>query len=145
MELYITLVVASGLLILAAVTGTREYFARGQAAAEPKGNERQQKLQQSRFQRRMQVSVMLAALSVGLVVGQLISEEDEPILFLLFWSGLTVLILWIGLLAMVDLFRIRQHAADVARELLIQQIQLERKLGKRGEDQRTREDDDEPQ
>lgn len=82
------------------------------------------------FRRRVQASGMLALAAVGLGVGQLIPWREWPSMYVGFWFGTAVLLLWIVALALGDAwsssvyFRHLWHERHVARTEL--QNELER-------------------
>lgn len=80
------------------------------------------------FRRRMQTSVMLAVLAVGLCVGQLIRSESHPTFFVLFWLGMVLLIAWMVLLALGDLILGRHYVARLQRERRVAEAQLQAEL-----------------
>jgi hypothetical protein len=81
-----------------------------------------------RFRRRMQTTSMLAALGIGLCLGQLIPREEHPTLFVIFWFGMLLLLAWMVLLALGDLIIGRQQLARLARERRIAEAQLNAEL-----------------
>jgi UDP-N-acetylmuramyl pentapeptide phosphotransferase/UDP-N-acetylglucosamine-1-phosphate transferase len=72
------------------------------------------------YRRRMQLSSMLGVAGLAVFVGTvLLSPKGTPRLFILWWCGTLLLLLWIALLALADLLAIRnftrrdfQHIAD---------------------------------
>jgi hypothetical protein len=72
------------------------------------------------YRRRMQLSSMLAVCGVAVFVGtNVLSPKGTPRLFILWWCGTLLLLLWITLLGLADVLAIRnfvrrdlQHIAD---------------------------------
>jgi hypothetical protein len=80
------------------------------------------------FQRRLQTSLILGLLAIGLCVGQLIDRNRSPTVFVLFWLGMLLLLGWMVLLALGDLVLGRQHVARLTRERRIAEAQLNAEL-----------------
>ena len=77
---------------------------------------------------RLQTSLMLGLLAIGLCVGQLIDRNQSPTVFVLFWLGMLLLLAWMVLLALGDLVLGRQHVARLSRERRIAEAQLNAEL-----------------
>lgn len=77
------------------------------------------------FRRRMQSSAMLGLLGVALFIGQLITR---PILEIAFWGVTLILVVWLGLLAGVDIIATRYHFGRLRRNYLIEQVKLQAEL-----------------
>jgi len=78
------------------------------------------------FRRRMQTSAMLGLLAVALLVGQLIS--GPPLLVLLFWGAVMLVLGWVGLLALVDIWATKHHFGRVRQAFLAEEAKLQAEL-----------------
>lgn len=125
MEFQITLIVSVALLLLAIYTGLAQLRAHLAAVeAEDADDEQEARFRRNQFRRRFQVSLMLALLAVGLFLGQFIPIDEYPTFFVAYWCGMALLVLWIGVLAMADLFSVRRRAARLSREYHVQEARL---------------------
>ena len=80
------------------------------------------------FRRRIQASGMLALLAVALCVGQLIPHERRPSLYIFFWFGVFLLVMWTMLLAIGDMVVNRQRLTRFQRERRIEEARLNAEL-----------------
>jgi heme exporter protein D len=81
------------------------------------------------FRRRMQCSSMLGLLAIAIVVGRLIMLIPAPPLpVFVYWSAVVLVVLWIGLLAVVDMIATKHHFARVRDHCLIEQAKLQAEL-----------------
>jgi archaellum biogenesis protein FlaJ (TadC family) len=87
------------------------------------------------YRRRMQVSAMLVAAAVAMLIGVLISWRDWPSVFVLWWTGVVVLVGWIILLAMADALETRRFFRrvhhDRARDQVRWQAEFDRRKAER--------------
>ena len=78
-------------------------------------SERDRRYFARQYRRRMQTSSMMALIAVGLFVGlNFIDWRRHPSVFVFFWSGLTVLVVWMAVLAAIDFGSIRRRFASRA-------------------------------
>jgi hypothetical protein len=83
----------------------------------------------SQYYRRTQASAMMIVLAVAIVIGtNVISVEWHPQLYVYFWCGTVVLVAWMALLAIGDLWLVRRYAARQRGELLRARREIDRKL-----------------
>ncbi len=75
------------------------------------------------FRRRMQTSAMLGILAVGIFAGQWIT--GPPLLVGIFWSGVLLGVLWLALLALVDIWATRHHYNRLRQTNLVEQAKLQ--------------------
>lgn len=61
------------------------------------------------FRRRMQTSLMLGAVGVAILIGSRISPQAHPSLFVFYWWGVGLLVIWVALLAVADMISTRQY------------------------------------
>lgn len=76
-----------------------------------------------RFRRRMQSSAMVGLVGVAIFVGYWI--QDPPLLVVVYWSGVLLLVAWLGLLAMADIVSTAHHFGRMREDVLIEQARLE--------------------
>jgi len=75
------------------------------------------------FRRRMQTSGMLGLVAVALCVGQLIG--GPPLWMIGFWAGVLLLLCWIGLLALVDVWATKIHFGRMKQAYLVERAKLQ--------------------
>lgn len=68
------------------------------------------------FRRRTQASGMLAIAAAALIVGQFIPWRERPSLYVWFWCGTALLLVWVVALAVGDLLATRVHFRHLFRE-----------------------------
>lgn len=86
--------------------------------------------QRGRFRRRMQSSAMLCLAGVAMVVGQLIRAKEQPSLYVFFWWGVAILVLWVMALALADILATRQHIARLKRQRIVEEARLRAELAR---------------
>lgn len=79
-----------------------------------------------KFRRRLQVSFMIAATGVAILVGSLLPAE--PILWSVFWIAVMLWVVWIVILAAADLVDSRTHYGELRHDQLVMRSQLEAEL-----------------
>ena len=81
------------------------------------------------FRRRMQTSAMLGLLGPGVLIGRLlVTLRPEPIVILIYWGVVLLVLIWISLLAIVDVWATRFHFGRVQEHLLLEQAKLRAEL-----------------
>lgn len=81
------------------------------------------------LRRRTQTSAMLGLVGIGMLVGRLlIVWRAHPTLILLFWGGVVLLVLWLGLLAVADMVATRYYFSRLRRDYLVEQARLQAQL-----------------
>jgi hypothetical protein len=81
------------------------------------------------FRRRMQTSAMLGLLGPGVLVGRLLVHfRPEPMVILIYWGVVLLVLIWISLLAIVDVWATRFHFGRVQERLLLEQAKLRAQL-----------------
>jgi hypothetical protein len=107
-----------------------------QQKTEMEPRERNYRLRQ--FRRRTQTSAMLGLLGVAILLGHLLSVlSAPPLLMFIFWGGVMLMAVWLGLLAVADMIATRQYFSRLKQDYLIQQARLQAELRRL---QRTRDD-----
>ena len=81
-----------------------------------------------RFLRRLQTSALLTLAGIGLIVGQLIPPRVWPSLFVVFWCGLMLLLVWVVLLALADAAATRAYVGRLQRQRTAERSELEQEL-----------------
>ena len=114
------LLCAAGLMI--SHVRTWRLFRRQDVAAEELDYRRRQ------LRRRMQTSAMLALLAVALFAGRLILTTGPPLLALIFWVGVLLVVGWVGLLALVDIWATKHHFGRLRQTYLIEEAKLQAEL-----------------
>jgi hypothetical protein len=80
--------------------------------------------------RRLQASSLLGLVGVALFVGQLIDFRKNPSFFVFFWCAVALLVLWIVLLALADVFATRMRNLRLSQERLIENAKLQARIRK---------------
>lgn len=95
-----------------------------------------------RHRRRMQTSTMLGFVGVAILAGRLFPPEDPSLVTIFYWTGVTLLVLWMALLALADMISTRVHygtqrrKAEGERDRLKAQLErLEKEQKGQGADQ----------
>lgn len=77
------------------------------------------------FRRRIQTSAMLGILAAGLFVGELLTWWVRSYLFfIIYWGAILILVLWVALLAAVDIWATQYHFGRLKHKCLIEQAKL---------------------
>lgn len=86
------------------------------------------------FRRRVQASAMLGLLGVGLLIQQLIPGKEQPMLWTISLLIILGLLLWVVLLALVDLWHTRFQARRLDQHAMVEtakmRAEIERELAK---------------
>jgi UDP-N-acetylmuramyl pentapeptide phosphotransferase/UDP-N-acetylglucosamine-1-phosphate transferase len=83
------------------------------------------------FRRRMQTSAMLGLLAVAIFVGQVLTLWLESHwCTLIFWGGVLLMLMWVGLLAGADVVATRYHYGRLRHEYFLEQVKLRAELDK---------------
>lgn len=81
------------------------------------------------FRRRMQTSAMLGLLAVALLAGQLLTEWLRSGWFAgVYWFAVILLVCWVGLLAVVDMWATKHHFGRLRQHCLVEQAKLEAEI-----------------
>lgn len=83
-----------------------------------------------RYRRRMQVSGMLVLLGIVIPPGMLFLTEKHPAAFGFFWLAVLILVVWIILLAVADMFSIRTYGNISQARLDLRKRELEAELAR---------------
>jgi hypothetical protein len=78
------------------------------------------------LRRRIQTSAMMALLAIAIGVGTLLTSP--PLAVLLYWGGVLLLLMWIGLLAAVDIWATRHYYGRLRHDYLLEKAKLEAQL-----------------
>jgi protein-S-isoprenylcysteine O-methyltransferase Ste14 len=78
------------------------------------------------FRRRMQTSGLLGLLGAALFVGRLIT--GPPLMLLLFWGAVLLVLGWVFLLAVVDIWATKHHFARLQRAYRIEEAKLQAEI-----------------
>lgn len=123
-----------GLLLAAALMFRWHLRAWQQAEAEahagPSPDPSEFRFYRQQFRRRMQMSLMLGVVALGLMASQYVDVEAHATLFVLLWVGLALITMWVALLAVVDLMAIRRNALRLTTRLMMQQGELQAQIRK---------------
>ena len=77
------------------------------------------------FRRRMQTSGMLGVLGIGVLVGRLLMNLSLPrIVLACYWAGVLLLLVWLALLALVDVWATKFYFGRLRDRVRLEQAQL---------------------
>lgn len=80
------------------------------------------------FLRRMQASAMLGLVAVSIPAGSFIPHLRWPTVFVFFWSAVAMLVIWVLLLAMIDILATGRHTLEASRRNLTEEAKLRAEL-----------------
>ena len=81
------------------------------------------------FRRRMQTSAMLGLLAIAIFVGELLVAWSDSVWFgMSFCVGMLIVVIWVGLLAAVDIFATKHHYNRLRQSYVIEQAKLQAEL-----------------
>ena len=81
------------------------------------------------YHRRMQTSAMLGLLAVALFAGELIIPIIHSRRFgICYWAGVLVMVLWICLMALVDMLATHFHFSRLRQDSVVEQARLRTEL-----------------
>jgi len=89
-----------------------------------------------RHRRRTQTSTMLGFVGVAILAGRLFPPDDSSVVTVLYWSGVTLLVLWMALLAMADMVSTRMHYGGQRRKVDNERAKIEAQLQRLRADQK---------
>jgi hypothetical protein len=84
---------------------------------------REHEYHRRRFRRRMQSSAMVGLTGVAVFIGRWI--EGPPALVIGYWSGVLLLVTWLGLLAVADIVSTAHHFGRLRDDYLVERAKLE--------------------
>lgn len=79
------------------------------------------------YRRRVQTSALLGVVGVCLVISMFIKPESRSV-FVYYWFGTMVLVMWILALGVGDFLATRAHASHMRRDFQIERAKLEAQL-----------------
>jgi hypothetical protein len=78
------------------------------------------------YRRRMQTSAMLGVLGVAILAGQVLTPRLQSRSFAgIYWSGVLILVAWMGLLAIADIVATHYHFSRLRTDYLIERTKLQ--------------------
>lgn len=83
---------------------------------------------QRRYRRRIQSSTILGVVGVAILGGRLFPPDQGGLAAAIYWSCLTVLVLWMALLGVADIISTRLYYGRLRRNVEIQRTALEAQL-----------------
>jgi hypothetical protein len=77
------------------------------------------------YRRRLQTSAMLGILAVDLLAGELLTFWiNSQLFFIIYWSATLILVVWMALLAVVDIWATKYHFGKLKQKYLLEQAKL---------------------
>ncbi len=81
------------------------------------------------YRRRMQTSGMMAVLAIALFVGEWLTDTIASRWFpIIYWLAVMVLVGWVGLLALADIFSTKLHYDRLRHGAMLERAKLEAEL-----------------
>ena len=78
------------------------------------------------YRRRMQTSGMLGVLAIALLAGCWVKSPPlSPLMFTIYWGGVILIVIWLGMLAVVDIISTKFYFGRVKRDYMIENARLE--------------------
>ena len=93
-----------------------------------------------RHRRRMQTSTMLGFVGVAILAGRLFPPDDPSLVVVFYWTGVTLLVLWMALLAMADMLSTHVHYRTQRRKTEGERERLKAQLRRIEAEQKARQD-----
>jgi hypothetical protein len=114
-------------VLIASAVGLMVWHVRAWHAAQSASpDQREIKYRYGQYRRRMQTSAMLGLLGVLIFIGQLAMVWIDSRLFaVIFWGGVLLLLLWMGLLAVADMVATQQHFSRLRTDYLVERARLQ--------------------
>jgi hypothetical protein len=127
-EIWSSVLIAA--VILAASAALLVWHVRAWRAAQAAPLEPEERdYRQRQFRRRMQCSSMLGILAIGIVVGRwMMSIPAPPLVIFVYWSVVVLLVGWILLLALVDMWATKHYFDRLREHFLVEQAKLQVEL-----------------
>lgn len=128
MELLWSILFAAVLVLAAA--GLMVWHVRAWRSAEEESlGPEERDYRRRQFRRRMQTSAMLGAIAVSLPIGVVIMRA-WPKVGAFYWGGVVLLVGWLGLLALADIFATRHYYGRIRRDYTIEHARLQAELNR---------------
>ena len=81
------------------------------------------------FRRRMEIGALLGLLAAMIFVGELLASRMHfPLLSIIFWGGALCILLWMSLMAVIDMMAMKFHFSRLRQNCLIEQARLKAEL-----------------
>lgn len=116
-------------LVLAAAGMMIGHLRTWRAALDQRMNDDEHDYRRRQVRRRMQTSGMLALISASLPIGVLVMST-WPKIGAFFWGGVLLLVGWVGLLALADMWATKYHYGRVRRDNTIEEAKLQAELNR---------------
>ena len=121
-------VLISGLLLSAAAALMCWHVRAWRATRSRKLEPTEEDYHRRQYRRRMQTSAMLGVLAVALLTGQLL--DPPPHIAIWYLGGMLFLVVWLVLLALLDITATKYHFGRLRHDYLIKQAQLRAELNR---------------
>jgi len=81
------------------------------------------------FRRRMQSSAMLGLVGIGMLTGGLLKVFGAPpLVVVVFWIGVMLFVVWLGLLAVADMVSTRYYFSRLKQNYVVEEARLQAEL-----------------
>ena len=120
-----SVIVVSGLLLLAAVVLMVSHVRAWRAARQKQLDAEEFDYRRRQFRRRMQTSAMLGVLAVAMLVGYVLTFWlSSKVFALAFWTAIILVVVWTCLLALVDIWATKHYFGRLRHDTLVEQAKL---------------------
>lgn len=115
-------------IILACAVGLMVWHVRSWRAQQAAGlDAKAMEYHRRQFGRRMQTSATLAVVATALPIGLWVINH-WPKVGAFYWGGVVLLVVWLGLLAVADMWATRRYFGDLHHDYRVEQARLESEL-----------------
>ena len=98
------------------------------AVRESERDAEEREFQRRRYRRRLQTSSLVVLLGIATFLGQLIPRKEHPNIFVYFWFGVVLLVLWVLGLALWDFVATRGRVLQMRQDQRIESARLEAEI-----------------
>lgn len=125
----VSVIVTSVFLLLAAVGLLVSHVRSWREFQRQESNAEEFDYRRRQFRRRMQTSAMLALLAIAISVGYMLTVWLRSGWFAaVYWSAVMLVVCWVALLAVVDMWATRHHFGRLRYEHRVEQAKLQAEL-----------------
>jgi len=140
MSFFLPCLVLSVVLLLISAVLVWTHMRRWQGARRSRLAEHEHDFAWRQFRRRIQASSMLGLSGLGVFFGGVIPPKEQPSLFVFTWLAVTIIVVWILLLALADMVATRSFMSQTMKRHFSQQARFAATLRREHADRHDRAD-----